>query len=196
VVEATASDRPRDPDDVWRIKGSGQLTRPQLAYLRELWRWRDQQAREKNKPAFKILGNEQLLDFARWLDAHPGRALQEGLKLPRNIHGKLQRALEEAAARAATMTAEEWPERKKQPRPEAPSAEVRVRIETLRAACALVGKELGMTPQTIAPRAALEAIAREHARSVPEMMAAGGLLRWQAELMETALKKNAFYAPG
>jgi len=184
MVEASATDRARDPDDVWRIKGSGILTRRQLAYLRELWHWRDAHARKRNKPAFKIIGNEQIFDLVRWLDSHPGVALEQGPKLPRNIRDNLLRTLEDAAARVARLTPEQWPDRKHQPRPEPPSRELVARIDALRAACAALAQELAIAPQVLAPRAALQIIAREQPHTVEEIMAVGGLLRWQAELVQ------------
>ncbi len=60
MVESTGRDRARDPEEAWRIKGSGRMSRRQLAYLRELWRWRDEEARRANRPAFKIFGNQQI----------------------------------------------------------------------------------------------------------------------------------------
>jgi hypothetical protein len=60
----------------------------------------------------------------------------------------------------------------------------------LRAACAALAKELGIAPQTLAPRAALQAIAQERPRGVDEIMTVGELLRWQAELVERAQQKK------
>ncbi|MGH7766018.1 MAG: ribonuclease D, partial [Candidatus Binatia bacterium] len=85
MVESTGRDRLRDPEQTWRIKGSGRLTRRQLAYLRELWHWRDRLARRANKPPFHIFGNQQMLELVQWLDSHPAAPVQEGPKLPRNI---------------------------------------------------------------------------------------------------------------
>jgi ribonuclease D len=48
MVESSGRAHARDPENAWRIKGAGRLTRRQLAYLRELWRWRDQHARSAN----------------------------------------------------------------------------------------------------------------------------------------------------
>ena len=74
-------DRARDAEDAWRIKGAGRLTRRQLAYLRELWRWRDQHARSANLPPFKVLGNQQILDLLLWAESHSGVPLDQGLKM-------------------------------------------------------------------------------------------------------------------
>jgi ribonuclease D len=184
MVKASGHDRPRDPDDAWRINGAGRLTRRQLAYLRELWRWRDEHARRANQPPFKVFGNQQMLDLIAWAESHLGAPLQQGPKLPRNIRGSMLTKLGEALARAAGMSQAQWPELKRRDRPEPPSPECLKRIDALRRVCARVAEELGIAASTLAPKAALEAIARSRPRTVDEIMASGGLLSWQAELVQ------------
>src|SRR3989338_5409301 len=99
MVESTGRDHARDPEEAWRIKGAGRLTRRQLAYLRELLRWRDMHARRANLPAFKVFGNQQILDLLQWAESHPGVPLRQGPKLPRNIVESRLSTLEEAIAR-------------------------------------------------------------------------------------------------
>jgi ribonuclease D len=52
-------------DERWRISGSARLTRRQLAVLREVWRWRDRQARGLNVPVGRVLGDSLLIEIAR-----------------------------------------------------------------------------------------------------------------------------------
>ena len=189
MVESAGRDRIRDPEQAWRIKGSGRLTRRQLAYLRELWHWRDQHARRANMPSFKIFGNQQILDLIEWLDSHPAVPLPQGPKLPRNIRDTLLRTLEEVIARVAGMDPAQWPELKRFERRETPPADVTERINALRGECASIPKELDITAATLAPRAALEAIARDRLRTVDEIVQSGRLLRWQAELVQGAVEK-------
>lgn len=184
MVESTSRDKSRDPEDAWRISGAGRLTRRQLAYLRELWHWRDEHARRENQPPFKVIGNQQILELITWAESHPGVPLQQGPKLPRNVRGSLLTTLEEALTRAAEMSQAQWPELRRRERGEAPSAECLKRIDALRGACARIAKELGIVASTLAPKAALEAIARSQPRTVDEIMKSGGLLRWQAELVQ------------
>ena len=188
MVESTGRDRVRDPEQAWRIKGSGRLARRQLAYLRELWHWRDQHARRANRPPFKIFGNQQIMDLVQWLDSHPAVPLQQGPKLPRNIRDAVLRTLEEAVAQVAGMDPAQWPERRRLEHPDAPPADVTEQINALRGECARIAKELEIAAATLAPRAALAAIARSRPRTVDEIMESGGLLRWQAELIQGAVE--------
>ncbi len=190
MVQSTARDRARDHEETWRIKGAGRLSARQLAYLRELWRWRDAHARHANRPAFKVFGNQQMLELLQWAESHRGAALDHGPKLPRNIRGSRLRTLEEALARAAAMSPAEWPERRLLDRTDPPRNHCQEQLQALSSECARIAKELAIAPATLAPRAALEAIVRERPGTVDEIMASAGLLRWQAELVEGALAKN------
>lgn len=189
MVESTGHDRLRDPEQAWRIKGSGQLTSRQLAYLRELWHWREQHARRANVPSFKVFGNQQLLELVQWLDSHPTVPLDQEPKLLGNIRAARVRTLEEAIARVTGMDPAQWPERKRHERPDVPTADVAERIDALRVECARIAKDLGILAATLAPRAALEAIALSRPRTVDEIMESGGLLRWQANLIHGAVEK-------
>jgi ribonuclease D len=188
MVASTACDRSRDPEEAWRIKGAGRLTRRQLVYVRELWHWRDQHARRANVPSFKILGNQQILDIIRWAELHPGVPLRQGPKLPRNIRDALLRTLEEAITSAAAMDQTQWPEVRRLERDDAPRADFIAQVNALRGECARIAKELQIAASTLAPRAALEAIVRSRPRTVDEIIENAGLLRWQAELAQGAVE--------
>ena len=54
-----------DPEGYWRISHARELSRRQMAILRELYLMRDQLARDHNRPAFKILSDAALLSIAK-----------------------------------------------------------------------------------------------------------------------------------
>lgn len=193
MVDATGQDRVRDPEDMWRIKGAGRLSRRQLAYLREIWHWRDTLAQRVNRPAFKVLQNQKILELLEWADANPGVPVDQGPKLPRDIVGSRRRALGHALDQAAAMAESEWPELRRAARPEIPHFNDK-ELDALRAECARIATELGIAPWTLAPKAALESIARTRPWSAEEIMACSGLLRWQAGLVEGAVQ-GALHAP-
>ena len=186
MADAAGRDRAEEPADAWRIKGAGRLTPRQLAYLREIWRWRDARARHADRPTFKVLGNRQLLELVQWVEAHPDEPLERGPKLPRNFVGSWRRTLEKAIARAAAMTPAEWPGRSAPAPVKSPPADPR-QLAALRGECARLAGDLEIAPSTLAPKAALEAIVQQRCRTPEEVMESGGLLRWQAELLRPAL---------
>ncbi len=54
-----------NPDGFWRIAHSRELSQRKAAILRELYIMRDHFARRQNRPPFKILGDQRLLEIAR-----------------------------------------------------------------------------------------------------------------------------------
>ncbi len=49
-----------DPEGYWRINSARDFSRRQMAMLRELYLWRDDMARHKDVPPFKIMGDNTL----------------------------------------------------------------------------------------------------------------------------------------
>jgi len=188
VCGAMEQDRAGDGEE-WRIKGSRLLSRRELAFLKEIWNWREDEARHVDLPRFKILVDEQLMAIVRWASAHPGKSVTKGPRLPRNCLGKRLSALEKAVARAESAPEKSYPE---QPRPGKrlrSEGDCSRRIELLRKGCSEIAIGLGIAPSTLAPRASLAAIAREMPLQVEGIMAAGKLLRWQAETIAPIVGK-------
>jgi ribonuclease D len=128
------------------------------------------------------------MELIHWAESRPGVALHQGPKLPRTIVGAQLTTLEEALGGVARMDEMEWPELRRRD-PDAPRNDCVEEVNALRGECAQIAKELEISASTLAPRAALEAIARSRPRSVHELIASGGLLRWQAELVQGAVEK-------
>lgn len=185
---AMQEDRAGDKEG-WRIRGARLLSRRELAFLREAWNWREHEARHADLPRFKVLVDDQLMAIVRWSAANPGKPATKGPRLPRNCVGRRLDALEKALGRAASVPEKGYPEH---PRPEKrgrSDCDCSRRIELLRVACAKTAGELGIAPSTLAPRAALAAIARELPQQAEAIMATGRLLRWQAELILPAVEE-------
>jgi len=64
-------EKPFDPDGFWRIKGARDLEPGQLAVLRELYLWRDDEARLLDRPPFKVLGDSTLLVLSEMQPRQP-----------------------------------------------------------------------------------------------------------------------------
>jgi ribonuclease D len=162
-----------DADAVWRLGGSQRLNRRGLAVLRELWHWREAEAREANRPPYFVVPHEWLVAAAQTAsaDGHNSRVVAPG-----TLFAKRRQRMEAALARGLAVPANELPElRRPNGRPPT-SAEVK-RYETLKTHRDTRAQELELDPTILASRAALEAIARR-----PE--AAGDvLLPWQREVL-------------
>ncbi len=85
----------------WKVPGSTNMNRRELAVLRELWRWRDQQARDENIPPRRVMKDELLTEVARRKPATQAslyelRGMDRGSvrHLGGQIVGAVQRALQ------------------------------------------------------------------------------------------------------
>lgn len=64
-TQITLSDNQFSPDDFWSISGAYDLTRQQQAILKALALYRDQEARQRNRPLFKVFHDKTLLELAQ-----------------------------------------------------------------------------------------------------------------------------------
>lgn len=169
AVRATEVSKERDLEEVWRIPGSGLLRGRAAAILRELWRWRDEEARAVDKPSFHILHNEQLVFAATRL--HEG----ESVDFPHLRSGRLVR-FREAARRGLNVPESEWPQFIRTPRAR-PSREEEERFKQFKARRDAAATELQLDPSLIAPKAMLESLGSEPAETAARMMP------WQREIL-------------
>ena len=175
--------------EAWRVKGSSKLSPHELVFVRELWKWRDEEARKKDYPAFYILKNEDLIDLAGWKAKNPKMPLHQGPSFLKRFTGENLARLENAVRSAENMPRSEWP------LPPAPEKMERVdarpnqaKLEPLLEACKALAKELQIESSVLASRSALTAVIQHQPGSIEKVMEVSGLMRWQAELMMPAIE--------
>lgn len=162
-----------DPDEMWRISGSGKLRPGGLNFLRSLWHWRDREAARMDRPAFKVLNNDDLLRHSEALEGG-GSA-----RLPDRFPSAVVRRFEKAIRDARETPEADWPRRPKARRRERnPAAEKR--FEELKAHRDKTGAELDIDAALLGSRYVLEEIAFD------ETVAPKLLMKWQLDLMGLA----------
>ncbi|HDL65006.1 MAG TPA: ribonuclease D [Proteobacteria bacterium] len=195
LVETTRVDRPpKGPDSIWRIKGLKELNRRQLAFLRSIWYWRDDEAKNSDLPPFKVMGNSQIITLALWASSHPGIPLSQGPKLPRNCKGDRLHALNIKINEAKELSESDWPrikaKRKKTDQRYTPfSEEENAMLLNLREDSARIATDLGVPPHVLVSRASLESILRSRAITVEDISTNGKITRYQAELLAPLVNK-------
>ncbi|MCH7909091.1 MAG: HRDC domain-containing protein [Candidatus Hydrogenedentes bacterium] len=188
MIAATRQSNARDLDGAWRLRGLGQLEGRDLAFVRELWKWREAEAQKADRPPFKIMGNQQLIELAQWASAHADKPVTQGPRLPRHCDGGRLRALESAIRCAERLPKSKWPEKHK--RREAPGLrgnDSKRQLEAVRSACAALAHELDIPTSVLAPKATLVSIVRAKACTPEEMKACSGMMDWQVELLKDAI---------
>ncbi len=164
----------KDFEEQWRINGYGKLERKGLAFLRALWHWRDEECRKLDRPAFKLMGNADLLDLCR--------KLQKGERVepPRYLRPAFARRLLKAISEARKIPEKEFPQKRLKKRG------MRLEIDeekffALRSKRDQVCEELGIDPTLVSTRLDLEKLASQ---TMAEEEKAQLLMRWQRELLE------------
>jgi ribonuclease D len=172
AVCATPQEDERDP--FWRISGSQDLEPQQLAVLQELYRFRDEQARQQNRPHFKVLSNQAILEVAQ---THP-RFIQELHLLPNLSEYQVRkygRGMLEAVRRGQTAP----------PllRPNSPrmDEQMAVRLEALRNWRKRAGQDMGVESDVVLPRDVLFDVAAHNPRNLDELASFMQAIPWRLQ---------------
>jgi ribonuclease D len=182
AARASVLERGEKPeDDLWRVSGWGRLSPKGLHYLKHLWHWRDAECRRLDRPAFKFLGNQELLAMAEQLEA--GRPPSP----PHYLRPGAVRRLFEAINDARDVDPRNYPIKHR--RGEGPRLEIdEAAFEAMRRLRDGKAAELGIDSTVIATRTAMERLAATNLH--PEQKQ-GLLLGWQRELLGPALPEFA-----
>lgn len=170
-----------------RIKGARDLTRRELAVLRELVPWRDAIARQLDRATFRVVGNEQLLDIARQQPATRD-ALGAIKGMPRALLESRGSEVLDAVKRGLAVPDAELPRFPKAARWDR-DPDFDVRVSALKTVRDEAATRLDLDPGVLCARDRLEAVARKNPKSRDELETIGELRQWQrAVLGESFLK--------
>ena len=169
AMAQAAVERERDSEEAWRISGSGALRGKAAAVLRELWGWREEEARAVDRPTFHILRNEDLIQSARGFAAGERPGFE-------HLRGSRKSRFYDAAQRGLALPESAWPVFQKRLFSRW-TAEEEKRAEALKKERDRVASGLDLDPSIIASRGTLEAIAAR------PQAAAEMLMPWQRELL-------------
>jgi ribonuclease D len=170
-----------------RIKGARDLTRRELAVLRELVPWRDAIARQLDRATFRVVGNEQLLDIARQQPATRD-ALAAIKGMPRALLESRGHEVLEAVKRGLAVSDADLPRFPKAARWDR-DPEFDVRVSALKTVRDEAATRLDLDPGVLCSRDRLEAVARKNPKNRDELETVAELRQWQrAVLGESFLK--------
>ncbi len=188
VVTSTGLPEKNEAKEVWRIKGSSKMAPNVLVFVRELWKWRDGEARQKDRPPFMIMRNEDLIELAEWRAKNLQVPLSQGPVFLKKFTGENFVRLENAIRFAEGLPLEEWPLLQKR----AEWTEVQVdqtKLELLLVACKMLATELQIEPSFLASRSALTAVIQHQPPSIEKGKEWSAMKHWQAELINPAINR-------
>jgi ribonuclease D len=171
-----------------KLKGARDLTRRELARLRELVLWRDDIARELDRATFRVAGNEVLLDLAKAAPTSPAE-LSKVKGFPRSMSESRTQGLLEAIRRGNAVPDADLPRFPKAVRWDRdPDFDDRVgRLKAIRDAAA---ERLSLDPGVLCSRDRMEAVARKMPGSLEAFAEIPELRRWQVEVLGEGFLKS------
>ena len=178
-----------------RLKGARDLTRRELAVLREVTQWRDGVARAMDRATFRVTGNETLFAIARQQPT-TREALAAVKGMPRGILEQRGGELLEAVQRGLAVPDDELPRFPRAPRWER-DPDFDDRVSRVRAVRDEAARQLDLDPGVLCSRDRLESVARKRPTTIEELAALPDLRRWQVEVLGAELVRalNAGAAP-
>jgi len=165
-----------DPDAYWNIKGARELDSRRLGALRELFRWRDEQARREDRPPFKVLSDAQLLQLAQALPDSLQTLAR--LDLSEKVSARYGHALVAAIARGIAA-AQRVPPRPRRREEEILDYAARARLDKLKAWRKQRAQARGVENDVIVSNEVLYRIARENPRTLEALAKVTHLGPWK-----------------
>lgn len=171
-----------EPASLYRdVKLAWKLSRQQLAVLRALCDWREREARNRDVPRNRILREHSLWPLAKHQPSHLTALAKIEDMHPRTLRQDGETLLELIRTAAATPP-EQWPE----PLPEPLPIEASGVLKRLRAIGQAEGERLGIAPELMLRKKALEALLKSGYPNGPYQLP-DALRGWRRERMGQAL---------
>ncbi len=180
-LEGTRWEAEESMEGFLRLKGARDLSRRELAVLREVANWRDTVAAQLDRATFRVIGNEALFEIAR---RAPKNATELG-----TIKGMPKGMIERAGADiiSAIRRGMEAPEAELPKFPKGQrwnkDRDFDEKVNRLKAVRDAAATRLELDPGVLCSRERLENVARSGAKTTEDLAAVPDLRRWQLEEM-------------
>lgn len=168
-----------DPEPWRKLKNISNLDRRALAIIRDLHQWRDALARKADRPPFKVLGNDSIIEIAK-AKPETHRDLVKIAAVSRYHGDRYGRDLVAIVRKALEIPEAELPD-KNDPKPWIRDKALEARINRLKTVRDRYAKELKIDPSVMGARHILSAVATAGTLDVPAMR------EWQKKVMGEAL---------
>jgi ribonuclease D len=180
-LEGTRWEAEEGMEGFLRLKGARDLSRPELAVLREVANWRNTVAAQLDRATFRVMGNEVLFELAR----RTPKSVSELSAIKGMPKGMIERAGADIVAAVRRGTEVPEAELPKFPRGQRwnKDRDFDERVARLKAVRDSAASRLELDPGVLCSRERLENIARSGAKTIDEIASVPDLRRWQIEEM-------------
>ena len=180
-LEGTRWEAEESMEGFLRLKGARDLTRRELAVLREVANWRDTVAAQLDRATFRVMGNEVLFELARRVP----RSVSELSAIKGMPRGMIERAGGDIVASVRRGMEAPEAELPRFPRGQRwnKDRDFDDRVGRLKAVRDEAATRLELDPGVLCSRERLENVARSGAQTVVDLATVPDLRRWQIEEM-------------
>ena len=168
-----------------RLKGARDLSRRELAVLREIVQWRDSVARELDRATFRVMSNEVLLEIARAGSGAPA-TLGQIKGMPRGLLERRGNELTAAIERGRSLPESDLPRFPRAPRFDR-DPDLDDNVTKLRGIRDAAAARLDLDPGVLCSRDRLEMIARLRPQTLADLSQIRELRRWQIDELGAAM---------
>jgi ribonuclease D len=181
-------EKPFDPDGFWRMSGVRDCSPRALAVLKELYLWRDERARQLDRPLFKVVGDKTLLQVAQEQPTDR-EALGRISGMSRNQVNRHGQGILGAVSRGLTAPPPQPPVRRRKRKGKRFDAKAQARYEALRVWRNAKAAERGVEPDVVLTNSDLRDIALRAPGSLEALAEIEALGPWRhknygSELLE------------
>lgn len=175
--------RPAPPDSdplFLKFNGARRLDPRGLAVLESILKLRDEQARRKDRPPFKVLGNEPIMEIAE-LKPVTKKDLERIKRLSAGQLKALGRVILGKTKESLTLQEDELPSFPRSVKPRT-TARVSRRIKALKSWKEQRAKEMGLDPALVCTNAQIEALALAYPKSRKDLKEIDSMRTWQIQM--------------
>lgn len=169
-AKAKVMERDEEKDEPWRIQGSGKLDRRGLNRLKFLWYWRDQEAKQWDRPSFMVVTNRQLIEWTSKLGSG-GR-----VELPGHYRSERRKRFDSMLKAEAATKESDYPEKVRGLRRRR-DKDFDAKVAELMQHRNRLAEDLGIDGSLIGSRAMIEAYAADESTLESQWM------RWQRDCL-------------
>jgi ribonuclease D len=182
-LEGTRWDAEEPGSAFLRVKGARDLSRRELAILRELVPWRDSVALHLDRATFRVVANDVLLEIARTAPSNV-EAVGAIKGMPRGMIERGGREVLDAVKRGLAVPDAQLPKFPRSARWDK-DPDFDAKVSKLKAVRDEAAKRLELDPGVLCSRERMETIARAMPRTASELESIPGLRKWQIGEMGT-----------
>ena len=176
-LEGTRWEAEQSMEGFLRLKGARDLSRRELAVLREVANWRDTVAAQLDRATFRVIGNEALFEIARRAPLNTSE-LSTIKGMPKGMIERAGGDIVAAIRRGMEVPEAELPKFPKGQRWNK-DRDFDDKVNRLKAVRDAAATRLELDPGVLCSRERLENIARSGAKSVGDLTAVPDLRKWQ-----------------